>query len=59
MESGDLINVYLRTIRAFNEDDVETIQRQVAPKARYVSHAKVLYLVFTVASRELTSFSKG
>jgi hypothetical protein len=27
MDSGDLITVYLRTIGAFNENDVETIQR--------------------------------
>lgn len=32
MESRDLINVYVRTISAFNDNDVETIQRQVAPE---------------------------
>lgn len=42
MESRDLINVYVRTIRAFNENDVETIQRQVAPEARYVFHGQNL-----------------
>jgi hypothetical protein len=42
MESRDLVNVYVRTIRAFNDNDVETIQRQVAPEVRYVFHGQNL-----------------
>jgi len=56
MESGDLITVYLRTIRAFNENDVETIQRQVVPEARYVFHGKNLVCGVCCGIGELASF---
>ena len=40
MASRNLIDVYLRTIRAFNEDDAQTLLQRVAPDAKYVFHGQ-------------------
>ncbi len=42
MESRNLIDVYLRVIQAFNDNDVETIQQQVAYGCEYVFHGQNL-----------------
>ena len=42
MASRNLIDVYLRTIQAFNEDDVQTLVQRVAPDAKYVFHGQHL-----------------
>lgn len=42
MATHNLIDVYLRVIKAFNENDAQTIQRQVAPDVKYVFHGQNL-----------------
>ena len=42
MATHNLIDVYLRVIKAFNENDAQTIQQQVAPDVKYVFHGQNL-----------------